>query len=106
MKKKLPWLKYDMKKATYQEAKKQEDDAKLKLNEAAKALNDLTVPIEWVKLIDHSFGCILLILEWTFICFVTLDSFGLVNLSMDGIKVANPNLILALTVTDYINSIG
>ncbi|XP_057807772.1 structural maintenance of chromosomes protein 5 [Salvia miltiorrhiza] len=46
MKKKLPWLKYDMKKATYQEAKKQEDDAKLKLNEAAKALNDLTVPIE------------------------------------------------------------
>ncbi|XP_047983367.1 structural maintenance of chromosomes protein 5 [Salvia hispanica] len=46
MKKKLPWLKYDMKKVKYQEAKKQEDDANLKLKEAAKDLNDLKVPIE------------------------------------------------------------
>lgn len=64
-----------MKKATYQEAKKHEDDAKLKLNEAAKALNDLTVPIEWVNLIDHS-----VILEWIFLCFVTLNSFILLIL--------------------------
>lgn len=53
MKKKLPWLKYDIKKAAYQEAKNQENDAKLKLDEAAKALNDLKVPIEWVNFIDQ-----------------------------------------------------
>lgn len=53
MRKKLPWLKYDIKKAAYQESKKQENDAKLKLDEAAKALNDLTVPIKWVILIDR-----------------------------------------------------
>lgn len=52
MKKKLPWLKYDIKKAAYQETKRQENDAKLKLDEAAKALNDLKVPIEWVNLIN------------------------------------------------------
>lgn len=49
MKKKLPWLKYDIRKAAYQEAKKQENDASLKLEEAAKALNALTVPIEKQK---------------------------------------------------------
>lgn len=49
MRKKLPWLKYDIKKAAYQESKKQEDEAKLKLDEAAKALNDLTVPIKKLK---------------------------------------------------------
>ncbi|KAH6782870.1 structural maintenance of chromosomes 5 [Perilla frutescens var. hirtella] len=49
MKKKLPWLKYDIKKTAFQEAKKQEDDAKLKLDEAAKALNVLTAPIEKQK---------------------------------------------------------
>lgn len=46
MKKKLPWLKYDIKKAEYLEAQKQADDAKLKLDEAAKALKDLREPIE------------------------------------------------------------
>ncbi|PIN23636.1 Structural maintenance of chromosome protein SMC5/Spr18, SMC superfamily [Handroanthus impetiginosus] len=49
MKKKLPWLKYDMKKADYVEARKQEKDAKLKLDEAAKALNELREPIEKQK---------------------------------------------------------
>jgi len=47
MKKKLPWLKYDMKKAEYMEAKEQEKDAKKKLDEAAKTLNDLKEPIEY-----------------------------------------------------------
>lgn len=46
MKKKLPWLKYDLKKAKYIEAKEQEKEAKLKLDEAAKALNELREPIE------------------------------------------------------------
>lgn len=49
MKKKLPWLKYDMKKAEYMEAKKQEQEAKLKLDEAAKALSELREPIERKK---------------------------------------------------------
>ena len=47
MKKKLPWLKYDMKKAEYMETKEQERDAKKKLDEAAKTLNDLKEPIEY-----------------------------------------------------------
>ncbi|XP_060670254.1 structural maintenance of chromosomes protein 5 isoform X1 [Ziziphus jujuba] len=49
MKKKLPWLKYDMKKAEYMEAKAQENDAKKKLDEAAKILNDLKEPVEIQK---------------------------------------------------------
>ncbi|KAB1224969.1 Structural maintenance of chromosomes protein 5 [Morella rubra] len=49
MKKKLPWLKYDMEKAKYMEAKEQEKDAKKKLDEAAKTLNDLREPIEKQK---------------------------------------------------------
>ncbi|KAL4600948.1 hypothetical protein ACB092_11G236600 [Castanea dentata] len=49
MKKKLPWLQYDMKKAEYMEAKEQEKDAKKKLDEAAKTLNDLKEPIEKQK---------------------------------------------------------
>ncbi|KAK9283376.1 hypothetical protein L1049_011618 [Liquidambar formosana] len=49
MKKKLPWLKYDMKKAEYIEAKEQENDAKKKLEEAAKTLNDHREPIEKQK---------------------------------------------------------
>jgi hypothetical protein len=51
MKKKLPWLKYDMKKAEYMEAKEQEKDAKKKLDEAAKTLNDLREPIEYDDLV-------------------------------------------------------
>ncbi|PON84829.1 Structural maintenance of chromosomes protein [Trema orientale] len=49
MKKKLPWLMYDMKKAEYLEAKKKEKVAKKKLDEAAKILNDLKEPIERKK---------------------------------------------------------
>ncbi|GAB2216841.1 hypothetical protein Droror1_Dr00024621 [Drosera rotundifolia] len=49
MKKKLPWLKYDMKKTEYLEAKKQEKDAKEKLQEAARILKDLKDPIEKQK---------------------------------------------------------
>ncbi|KAM7474353.1 hypothetical protein LguiB_021596 [Lonicera macranthoides] len=49
MKKKLPWLKYDMKKAKYVEAKEQENDAKKKLDEAAKIVNELRQPIEKQK---------------------------------------------------------
>ena len=36
-----------MKKAEYMEAKEQEKDAKKKLDEAAKTLNDLKEPIEY-----------------------------------------------------------
>nr|XP_043611222.1 structural maintenance of chromosomes protein 5 [Erigeron canadensis] len=49
MKKKLPWLKYDMKKSEYLQAKEQEKDAKKKLDEAAKTLNDISQPIEKTK---------------------------------------------------------
>ncbi|KAM7472541.1 hypothetical protein LguiA_010724 [Lonicera macranthoides] len=49
MKKKLPWLKYDMKKAEYVAAKEQENDAKKKLDEAAKTVNELRQPIEKQK---------------------------------------------------------
>lgn len=51
MKKKLPWLKYDMKKAEYMEAKKREKDEKKKLDQAAMALNELKAPIEYDHLV-------------------------------------------------------
>lgn len=53
MKKKLPWLKYDMQKVRYMEAKEQENDAKKKLDEAAKTLNDIREPIEYGDFIWH-----------------------------------------------------
>ncbi|KAG7945745.1 hypothetical protein I3843_14G004900 [Carya illinoinensis] len=49
MKKKLPWLKYDMEKAKYMESKEREKDARKKLDEAAKTLNGLREPIEKQK---------------------------------------------------------
>ncbi|KAL8129198.1 hypothetical protein V2J09_018353 [Rumex salicifolius] len=49
MKKKLPWLIYDMKKAEYMEAKELEGDAKKKFDEAAKQLKYLKEPIEKQK---------------------------------------------------------
>lgn len=52
MKKKLPWLKYDMKKAKYMEAKEQEKGAKKKLDEAAITLNEFSKPIEYVELVQ------------------------------------------------------
>lgn len=51
MKKKLPWLKYDMKKAEYLEVKEKEKEAKKKLDEAANTLNDLKEPIEYDHLV-------------------------------------------------------
>ncbi|CAN6485956.1 unnamed protein product [Victoria cruziana] len=49
MKKKLPWLRYDMRKAEYMEAREQEKAAKKKLDTAVKLLNDLAKPIEEKK---------------------------------------------------------
>ncbi|CAA0815217.1 Structural maintenance of chromosomes protein 5, partial [Striga hermonthica] len=49
MKKKLPWLKYDIKKAEYMGAKNQEIGAKGKLDEAVRALKNLMDPIEKEK---------------------------------------------------------
>ncbi|PIA53697.1 hypothetical protein AQUCO_00900346v1 [Aquilegia coerulea] len=46
MRKKLPWLKYDKLKVEYVEAKKDEADAKTKMDAATKVLHDLNVPIE------------------------------------------------------------
>ncbi|KAL6125214.1 hypothetical protein ACLB2K_073273 [Fragaria x ananassa] len=46
MKTKLPWLKYDMKKKEYLEAKEKEKASKKKLDDAARFLNDLKEPIE------------------------------------------------------------
>lgn len=47
MKKKLPWLKYDMKKMEYMQAKEQENDAKRSLDELAKTLNTFSGPIKY-----------------------------------------------------------
>ncbi|XP_078433795.1 structural maintenance of chromosomes 5 [Wolffia australiana] len=49
MKKKLPWLVYDMTKKEYKNAQKKEVQAKKSLDQAAKVLNDLTRPIEEMK---------------------------------------------------------
>ncbi|KAK4794869.1 hypothetical protein SAY86_012863 [Trapa natans] len=49
MKKKLPWLKYDIIKAEYMVARDREKDAKMRLDEAAKTLHDLKEPIEKQK---------------------------------------------------------
>ncbi|PWA51844.1 structural maintenance of chromosomes protein 5 [Artemisia annua] len=59
MKKKLPWLKYDMKRAEYLEAKDQEIEAKKKMEEAAKILNDIREPIDKQKKEkkDHDIKC-------------------------------------------------
>lgn len=46
MKKKLPWLKYDMKQAEYREAKERENSAAKALEEAANLLNKLKEPIK------------------------------------------------------------
>lgn len=54
MKKKLPWLKYDAKRAEFMEAKEQEKDAKKKLDEAAKSLDDAREPIEYVYFFECS----------------------------------------------------
>lgn len=51
MKKKLPWLKYDMKKAEYLKAQEREKDAEKKLDEAAKILNEFKAPIEYDDLV-------------------------------------------------------
>ncbi|KAL1205854.1 Structural maintenance of chromosomes protein 5 [Cardamine amara subsp. amara] len=49
MRKKLPWLKYDMKKAEYVDAKKKMKEAVKKVEEAAKILNSMKEPIEKQK---------------------------------------------------------
>lgn len=46
MEQKLPWLRYDIKKAEYMEAQERKQDAKRKLDEAAITLNKLGKPIE------------------------------------------------------------
>jgi len=46
MKMKLPWLQYDLKKVAYKEAKNREKDAKEKVDDAAKTLNELMEPIK------------------------------------------------------------
>lgn len=48
MKKKLPWLKYDLKKTEYIDAQRREVEAKKKFEETARILNDLKAPIEYV----------------------------------------------------------
>ncbi|KAK1413281.1 hypothetical protein QVD17_35052 [Tagetes erecta] len=49
MKKKLPWLKYDMKKAEFLQAKEHEQDAKQKLEEAAELLSSIREPSEKLR---------------------------------------------------------
>uniref|UniRef100_A0A1J3CXP7 Structural maintenance of chromosomes protein 5 n=1 Tax=Noccaea caerulescens TaxID=107243 RepID=A0A1J3CXP7_NOCCA len=49
MKKKLPWLKYDKKKAEYTDAKKKMKEAVKKVDEAARNLNSMKEPIEKQK---------------------------------------------------------
>ncbi|KAF0927865.1 hypothetical protein E2562_036789 [Oryza meyeriana var. granulata] len=49
MKKKLPWLKYDMKKKEYMEAQEKEKSEKKKMEEAAKIWEDSKGPVEELK---------------------------------------------------------
>ncbi|AES69696.2 putative structural maintenance of chromosomes protein [Medicago truncatula] len=49
MKKKLPWLRYDMKQAEYREAKEREKAAAKELEKVAKLLNELKEPIKKQK---------------------------------------------------------
>ena len=53
MKKKLPWLKYDMKKAEFVKVQDEEKSFKKKMEEAAKIWQDAKAPIEYVS---HSKG--------------------------------------------------
>ncbi|KAK2440249.1 structural maintenance of chromosomes protein [Trifolium repens] len=50
MKRKLPWLKYDMKQAEYREAKEREKIAAKESEKAAKLLNELKEPIKYAVL--------------------------------------------------------
>lgn len=60
MKKKLPWLKYDMKQAEYREAKEREKTAAKEFEKAAKLLNELKKPIEYVSFLTllHVSNCL------------------------------------------------
>uniref|UniRef100_A0ACD5YGP3 Uncharacterized protein n=1 Tax=Avena sativa TaxID=4498 RepID=A0ACD5YGP3_AVESA len=49
MKKKLPWLKYDMKKLEFQNVQNEEKISKKKMEEAAKIWQDAKAPIEEIK---------------------------------------------------------
>jgi hypothetical protein len=49
MKKKLPWLKYDMKKKEYKEAQEKEKTEKKKMEEVAKIWEDSKGPVEYVS---------------------------------------------------------
>uniref|UniRef100_A0A0E0DVB5 Structural maintenance of chromosomes protein 5 n=1 Tax=Oryza meridionalis TaxID=40149 RepID=A0A0E0DVB5_9ORYZ len=49
MKKKLPWLKYDMKKKEYKEAREKEKTEKKKMDEVAKIWEDSKGPVEELK---------------------------------------------------------
>lgn len=46
LKKKLPWLKYEQKKALFQASKEKEKEAKLRLNAAAEKSDTLKRPVE------------------------------------------------------------
>jgi beta-phosphoglucomutase-like phosphatase (HAD superfamily) len=50
MKRKLPWMKYDMKQAEYREAKEREKTAAKESEKAAKLLNELKEPIKYAVL--------------------------------------------------------
>lgn len=67
MKKKVPWLRYDMKQAEYREAKDRENNAEKALEEAAKLLNDLKEPIKYDAL-----SCILIIIIITINCLILI----------------------------------
>lgn len=55
MKKKLPWLKYDLKKMEYMEAKRKEDESKKKFDEAAGMLNELSTHLQYTFSIFFNF---------------------------------------------------
>lgn len=50
MKKKLPWLKYDLTKKEYLEAKEKERGAKHKRDEIARLIAEQKIPIEYYLL--------------------------------------------------------
>uniref|UniRef100_A0A0E0L6N3 Structural maintenance of chromosomes protein 5 n=1 Tax=Oryza punctata TaxID=4537 RepID=A0A0E0L6N3_ORYPU len=52
-KKKLPWLKYDMKKKEYKEAQEKEKTEKKKMEEVAKIWEDSKGPVEYIQLTEE-----------------------------------------------------
>jgi hypothetical protein len=75
MKKKLPWLKYDMKKLEFINIQEEEKSFKKKMEEAAKIWQDAKAPIEYVSQSKGSSSVIIFLhLQITLYMFLEVSS--------------------------------